>query len=105
MKTTRTQSNIPPIMVKSTFVCKIMFNEREKLKLNYDGKKTLKKASRKLINTTENIKKTYPTSQIFTTWKAKMVREKTMMVVIPAAMITASVSYFMLTCYNNVRGK
>ena len=31
------------------------------------------------------------------TWNAKMVREKTMMVVIPAAMITASVSYFMLT--------
>ena len=33
----------------------------------------------------------------WTTWNAKMVREKTMMVVIPAAMITASVSYFMLT--------
>ena len=31
------------------------------------------------------------------TWNAKMVREKTMMVVMPAAMITASVSYFMLT--------
>ena len=31
------------------------------------------------------------------TWNAKMVREKTMMVVMPAAMITASVSYFILT--------
>ena len=38
-----------------------------------------------------------------TTWNAKMVREKTMMVVIPAAMITASVSYFMLTYFKNMK--
>ena len=67
--------------------------------------KNLKKGIKEVDKYNRKYKKTYPTSQIFTTWKAKMVREKTMMVVIPAAMITASVSYFMLTCYNKCEGK
>ena len=91
MKTTRTQSSIPPIIVKSTFVCRTMSKKRFKEQW-------------KIFRTKENIKNsqiemTIISTNYLPTWKAKMVREKTMTVVIPAAMITASVSYFMLTCF------
>ena len=89
MKTTRTQSSIPPIIVKSTFVCRTKKRFKEHWEI-FRTKENIKNSQ---------IKMTIISTNYLSTWKAKMVREKTMTVVIPAAMITASVSYFMLTCF------